>query len=210
MIHLRPEEDGVARAANALRDGALVVVPTETVWGVAALASHPTAVDDLVRLKERPADQPFSLMVPDVDVARTLWADGLACRRAAQLGRRFWPGSLTLVVDKSPDAVISPQVAPGDTVGVRIPDQPHLLQLLREVGAPLAVPSANLRGAPPPSTLADVQLPDVLPGGRELVVLDAAVDASSMPSSVVRVTDDDLVLFREGALTRDVLQQALS
>jgi L-threonylcarbamoyladenylate synthase len=141
-----PDPARTAIAAQRLRAGAVVALPTETVWGLAADASSEAAVRALYEIKGRPPRQPLPVLVADAHMARALAADWPD--RAQELVQRFWPGPLTLVVPKSraiPDLVTAGE----PTVALRCPSHPAPLALVREFAGPLALTSANLSGQPP-------------------------------------------------------------
>src|SRR6266540_5788679 len=147
-------EAAVARAAELLRAGELVALPTETVYGLAANALDPRAVAKIFEVKRRPADNPIIVHVAGVAMARrcvTEWPP-----LADKLARAFWPGPLTLVLPRSreiPDLV----TAGGGTVGVRWPGHPFMQAVVRECGFPLAAPSANRSARLSPTNAAHVR-----------------------------------------------------
>ncbi|MCA9293529.1 MAG: threonylcarbamoyl-AMP synthase [Phycisphaerales bacterium] len=181
-------------AVARLRAGEVVAFPTETVYGLAADALNQAAIARLISLKGRPDGKPFSVLVADIDAARALvedWPD-----RADILASRYWPGPLTIVLPKShavPDAV----TAGSSNIGLRCPDHPVALELIRAFGNPIAAPSANKSGSPEPRTACDVRaaFPD-------LFILDAGPCALGTPSTVLLIDDDrgDRIL-RAGALS---------
>lgn len=188
----------VARAARALREGALVAVPTETVYGLAANALLESAVLRIFAAKGRPADNPLIVHVPHLDAALPLWAldDGRALARARALAAAFWPGPLTLVCWRSlavPDAVCAglPKVA------VRAPRHPVLDALFAKLDVPLAAPSANRSGRPSPTTAQDV----LASLGDEVgLVLDGGPCAYGIESTVVDLCGEHPRLLRPGAV----------
>lgn len=189
-----PTPANIRRAAGLCRDGALVVVPTETVYGLAARADTPAAVATLVAAKGRPPDKPFSRMVRDW---RVLPAIGVPLPPwVAELADAFWPGPLTLVLPL-PD---------GSSAGFRVPDHPVALAWLREL-APVvpAVTSANPSGEPPAldAASADASLP-----ASVALVLDDGPSPGGLASTVVRVhpsTAPALSILRHGPLAAPLL-----
>ena len=160
--------DRVGRAAEILRAGGLVAVPTETVYGLAGNGLDERAVREIYAVKGRPAVKALSLMVPDA-AAMERWCEDVP-PAAAWLAARFWPGPLTIVLRSGPLVPVIVR-AGGATVALRCPDHPLTLALLREAGVPLAAPSANPSGAPSPKTAEEVlayfdgRIPAVLDGG---------------------------------------------
>jgi L-threonylcarbamoyladenylate synthase len=196
---LRPVDDpaAVAVAVELLRAGGVVAFPTDTVYGLGAHAAIAAAVAALYEVKERPAEKAIPLLLSSADDLPQV-ADpvpDLAWRLAA----RFWPGALTLVLPKGP-AVIE-AVSAGAGVAVRVPDYPPLQALIRELGVPLAVTSANLSGAPSPVTARDVvtQL-----NGRVPLVLDGGPCRGGVSSTVLDLTTDPPRILRSGALAAEI------
>ena len=150
-------------AAAALREGELVVYPTETVYGLAADALDPAAVDRVFEAKGRARDKPVSLAVPDIDAAREYTR---LTEREIAFMREFLPGPVTVVVERR-DVVPDALVDGGDRVGVRVPDHPVALALLDTV-APLSATSANVSGNPSATSVAEL---DAI-SERAAVVLD--------------------------------------
>lgn len=183
----RPDPGAIAQAVAALRRGDLVVVPTETVYGVAADPRVPGALAKLRGAKGRPADKPIARLVPDLASAR---AEGAALGVAAErLARRFWPGPLTLVAR-----------SPGGAVGYRVPDHAVTLLVLRAAGAALAVTSANLSGEAPAVTASQAV---ASLGEHVALVLDAGPSPGGVPSTVVRADGERVEILREGAIGRE-------
>jgi len=189
-------------AVDALLAGELVAVPTETVYGLACDALNEAAVARLRAAKGRGDDHPLPVQVAQVSDLRTV--AGVLPSAARQLAERFWPGPLTLVCPRA-EAVPALVSSGRNTVGVRIPDHPIAHALLKAVGRPLAVPSANRTGEPPlPSARA---VADVF-GERVAVIIDwgAPFAADAMPSTVVDATVHPPKVLREGALsTKEIL-----
>jgi L-threonylcarbamoyladenylate synthase len=161
---LAPDGQGIARAAELLRDGKLVAVPTETVYGLAARADSETAVAAIYRAKGRPDFNPLIVHVADFAAAERI-AD--LDERAKLLAERFWPGALTLILPLGPQAGLASAVTAGlPTVALRCPAHPVMRRVLEASGLPLAAPSANRSGAVSPTRPEHV-----------LASLDGAVDA---------------------------------
>ncbi|MHB9036811.1 MAG: L-threonylcarbamoyladenylate synthase [Armatimonadota bacterium] len=186
-----PEIAPIKAAADAIRRGELVVFPTETVYGLAANVLDQSAVRRVFDAKGRAGTHPLPVQIAGVaqlDVVASRVSDN-----AGKLAARFWPGPLTLVLKKSES--VSDLVSGGlDTVGVRVPDHPVALALLREVGSPIVATSANLTGQGPPGCAqqAVAQLGDkvsvMLDAGEcEIGVASTVVDASVEPPRILRV-----------------------
>jgi len=189
-----PAAESIARAADVLRAGGLVAFPTETVYGLGALALDAAAVGRIFAAKGRPANNPIIVHVADAAAARRVVADWPDV--AERLAARFWPGPLTLVLARGadvPDAV----TAGGPTVAVRVPAHHVALALLRAVGAPVAAPSANRS-----SELSPTRADHVLRGldGRIDLVLDAGPTVGGIESTVLDATATPPRLLRPGLI----------
>ena len=191
--------DGIAAAAAVVRRGQLAVVPTDTVYGVAADAFSPPAVNLLLAAKGRGRDMPAPVLVSSTAMVEAVVEALSPAGRA--LADAFWPGALTLVVRHTPHLSWDLGEARG-TVAVRMPDHPIALALIEQTG-PLAVSSANRSGQPPATTVVDARLQL---GGSVAVYLDGGPCAAPVPSSIVDLTADSPVLLRAGAIDPDALR----
>ena len=193
---------GLQQAASALRRGELVVLPTDTVYGVGADAFSPSAVTRLLAAKGRGRDMPVPVLIGST---RTL--DGVATDLPVQgraLVEAFWPGALTLVCRVQPSLEWDLGEARG-TVAVRMPLHPVAIELLGDVG-PTAVSSANRTGHPPATTAEEAQ--DQL-GDTVAVYLDAGPAGDPVPSTIVDVTGARPRLLRAGALPVEQLREVV-
>lgn len=180
-------------AVAALRRGDVVVIPTDTVYGVAVAASVPGATARLFEVKARPVDVALPVLVADEAQAREI-AD--VSPVAAALMAAHWPGGLTIVLPRRPGFDADLGGADPTTVGVRVPDHEVPRELARRVG-PLVTTSANLHGRPTPPTAEAVRA-ELGPG------VDIVVDGGrceGVPSTVVRVVDGSVDIIRQGAVT---------
>jgi tRNA threonylcarbamoyl adenosine modification protein (Sua5/YciO/YrdC/YwlC family) len=191
--------EGLEVAAAALRRGELVVMPTDTVYGVAADAFNPGAVDALLVAKGRGRDMPVPVLVATPEMLSALV--GVLPESVSALTRQFWPGALTIVVRHTPHLSWDLGETRG-TVAVRMPDDPVALDLISRTG-PLAVSSANRSGHPPATTMLEARLQL---GAAVAVYLDGGPRASAVPSSIVDATGEQLRLLRDGALPADRLE----
>ncbi|MBU6167033.1 MAG: threonylcarbamoyl-AMP synthase [Alphaproteobacteria bacterium] len=194
---LAPDAAGIAAAAAILRAGGLVAVPTETVYGLAARADQPHAVAGIYAAKGRPSFNPLIVHVADVAQAHGLASlPPLALRLAAA----FWPGPLTLVLPRRPDAAVASLVTAGlDTIALRCPAHPVMQQLVRAVG-PLAAPSANASGRISPTRAAHV-----LASLAQVPVIDAGPCAAGVESTIVAVDGAGWRLLRPGAVAVEAI-----
>ena len=180
----QPDAAVIAEALAALRRGELVIVPTETVYGLAADDRNPAALDKLFEAKGRPKDKPIALLAASVT---ELERHGAKLPPAARrLAEKFWPGALTLVLG-----------SPAGWLGFRIPDHPVMLALLGAWGGVLAVTSAN-RSGEPAATTAAAALAALEP--FVALALDAGPSAGGVPSSVVKVGEKGTEVLRVGAI----------
>jgi L-threonylcarbamoyladenylate synthase len=192
--------EGLAAAALALRTGQLVVLPTDTVYGVAADAFHPAGVASLLMAKGRGRDMPPPVLVGTVRAANALIED--LGPYGKDLIDEFWPGGLTIVCRASRSLNWDLGDTRG-TVAVRMPQHPVALDLLKETG-PLAVSSANRTGSPAATTAADAQ--EQL-GNAVSVYLDGGPYSSDVPSTIVDLTGDVPRLLRVGAVSVGQLRE---
>ena len=193
--------DDIGRAALALAAGRLVILPTETVYGLGADAGNAEAVADLYAAKGRPRFNPLIAHV--VDLAAAMGVAELD-ERAERLARAFWPGPLTLVAPARSDSGVCDLARAGlDTVAVRAPANPVAQALLKAVGAPIVAPSANRSGRPSPTTLADAVAET---GTAAAVALDGGECSVGLESTVIAVLDGPPRLLRPGAVTRDQIE----
>lgn len=193
---------GLAAAFTALRGGKLVVLPTDTLYGLGCDAFDSVGVTSLLRAKNRGRDMPVPVLVGSWQTI-----DGLVftvSQQARKLVEAFWPGGLSLVVQQAPS--LSWDL--GDTRGtvmLRMPLHPVALELLREVG-PMAVSSANVSGEAPATTAARAQ--EQL-GASVGVYLDAGPCAAAVPSTIVDLTGESPLVLREGAVSTAAVAEAL-
>ena len=191
-------------AAAIIRAGGLVAVPTETVYGLAGCGLNEQAVRQIYEVKGRPAVKPLSLMVPDESAMERCCEEVPGAAHA--LARRFWPGPLTIVL-KAKREIPSIVLAGGRTVGLRCPDHPLTLQLLRECALPLAAPSANPSGAESPKTAEQVLR---YFDGRIDAVIDGGPCGIGRESTLIDMSAAPYRILREGALPRETIAAALA
>ncbi len=201
---LTPDRAALATAAARLREGQLVAFPTETVYGLGADATNDRAVAAIFAAKARPRFNPLIIHVADLDRATTL---GEFFAPALCLAEKFWPGPLTLVVPRRPEAPISHLATAGlATVALRVPAHPVALDLLRAFDGPIAAPSANPSGRLSPTEAEHVQ--EGL-GDKVALILDGGPCRHGLESTIVGFGEGGPVLLRPGAITREALEAAL-
>ncbi len=191
----------ISRAAAILQSGGLVAIPTDTVYGVAALANDPQAIERIYQVKERSESKAIAVLIGELSqISRVAASQTAASRRLAEA---FWPGALTLVLPRH--ASLPENLSPQPTIGVRMPDHAFTRRLLALTG-PLATSSANLSGGPNPRNAQEVlaQL-----DGRIELVLDGGAAPGGVPSTVVDCTGDSISILRQGAIEPEQLWQVL-
>ena len=192
----------VDEAIDALRAGLPVVIPTDTVYGLAVDPTRPGATDRLFEIKERPVDAALPVLAADRDQAFSLAEE--VPEAARLLAERFWPGGITLVIPRRRDLMFDLGGQDSETIGVRVPDHAVPQAIATQVG-PIAATSANLHGEPTPETAEGVtaQL-----GARVHVVVDGGRCAGD-PSTVVSCIGGEVVILREGRVARVAIEDAL-
>jgi L-threonylcarbamoyladenylate synthase len=193
----------IAKAVAALKSGGLVILPTETVYGLAADAGDARAVAAVYEAKGRPSFNPLIAHVADITTARRI---ARFDARAEQLAAAFWPGPLTLVLPIADEAAVCDLARAGlDTVAVRAPAHPLAQALLQAFGGPLVAPSANRSGRPSPTTFADAMDET---GGSAAAGLDGGPCQIGLESTVVALLDKPRLL-RPGAVTRAEIEAVI-
>ena len=201
--HLKALSSDIEAAVRLLRQGGVVAVPTDTLYGLAASALDARAVERVFRIKGRSADIALPLLLADPGDIVVCAADVSAI--AWTLARHFWPGPLTLVVRRAP-GIPKGVVGGMDTVAVRVPDHPVPRAVVRNLGAPITGTSANRSGGPAPISAKAVL--DQL--GEEIDrVIDAGECPLGVPSTVLDVTQAVPVLLRAGAVDRDRIEEVI-
>lgn len=194
----------IEKAAALLKRGGLVAFPTETVYGLGANASDSAAVQKIFRAKGRPPDNPLIVHIAAIDQLRQV----ALCipPEALLLAGRFWPGPLSLVLQRS--SLIAAEVSAGlSTVAVRMPDHALALSLIRAAEVPVAAPSANLAGRPSPTSYRHV-LEDL--GGRVDAVIAGGNCRIGVESTVLDLTTPRPCILRPGGVTREELEKVLN
>ncbi len=194
-------EASLLKAAELIKSGEVVGIPTETVYGLAANAFDETAVRKIFEAKGRPADNPLIVHISDFGMVREIASE--IPNLAYKLAERFWPGPMTMIMPKSEKI---PLVTSGglDTVGIRFPSHPAARRLIELCGLPLAAPSANLSGSPSPTTARRVfddmngRIPAIIDGGESLVGVE---------STVICFEGSGVRILRPGGITREMLSE---
>ncbi|MGZ5006484.1 MAG: L-threonylcarbamoyladenylate synthase [Methylobacter sp.] len=195
--------DAITRAADLLRQGRLVAFPTETVYGLGADARNPDAVTGIFKAKGRPADHPLIVHIADVADLYD-WADSVP-EAALKLADRFWPGPLAMILNKKPEVPLA--VTGGQqTVGLRMPDHPVALALLKSFGGGVAAPSANrfCRISPTQAIHVSEELGDAVD-----MILDGGACQVGVESTIIDLSGKQPRLLRPGHITRQQIEAVL-
>lgn len=196
------EKSEILHAAEILRHGELVAFPTETVYGLGADATNAAAIRKIFAAKGRPATNPLIVHVAEASIARryaAVWPDA-----AQRLAERFWPGPLTLVLPKHP-SIVREATAGLDTVGLRCPDHPLALALLRQFDGPIAAPSANRSTRVSPTTAQHVR--DEM--GPDLFILDGGPCPVGIESTVLDLVSERPRILRPGAISAQQIAELI-
>jgi L-threonylcarbamoyladenylate synthase len=191
----RAEAQAPRRAVDMLREGAVVVFPTDTVYGVGCRINHAAAVRRIFELKGRGMDDPLPVLLADPAQLDEYGRDITPAAR--RLVRDFWPGAVTIVVRRS-DAMPALVAGGGDTIGLRVPNHSLTRALVRQLGVPVVGTSANRHGAPPPLTAQQVAF-DL--GDTVDLILDGGRSPVGRESTVVDATSDPVRVLRQGAVS---------
>ncbi len=193
----RPAVSTLKKAAAIIKKGGLVVLPTDTVYGLVCDATNPEAVRKLFQIKKRPLSQPLSIALSDL-LHIYKYVENLP-NLAEVLAKKFLPGPLTLVINKSkliPDVV----TAGRDDIGIRIPDSKIVLMLIKLTRRPIVIPSANIHNRPSPTT-AQQALKDL--NGKVDLILDGGKTKYGIESTVVSLTNNEIKILREGEISTE-------
>ena len=191
----------IQAALKILQSGGIVAFPTDTVYGLGALAFNNNAIESIYKAKNRPIEKAIPILIGDLSDIDKI-ADEIP-NMALRFASRFWPGPLTCIVPKKQTLPLA--VSATSTVAVRIPDHIDARALLRAAG-PMAVTSANISGGKNPSTAQEVY--DQL-NGRIPLILDGGTTQGGIPSTLVDCTGESPMILREGPITLDELLAAL-
>lgn len=195
--------EAIARAGKILRNGGLVAFPTETVYGLGGDALNPESSRKIYAAKGRPSDNPLIIHICRWEDLS--WIVKEIPETARKLGEAFWPGPLTMILEKA-DRVPKETTGGLSTVAVRMPDDKTALSLIRAAGGYIAAPSANLSGRPSP-TLAKYVQEDL--DGRIEMILDGGQACIGLESTIIDLTEDVPTILRPGYITKEMLSEVL-
>ena len=191
-------EPQVFLAAQALKNGEIIIFPTETVYGIAADASNDEAIEHLISIKHRPENKPFPVMVPDIEMAESLAELG----QARELATDFWPGPLTLILPAK--ACLSDACIHDGTIGLRCPNHPIAQAILRMTQIPLAVPSANESGAPPATQTIEAQR--IFPNKDIAFRIYQQRQTQGQPTTVLKIEPQTWTILRKGPVSAQTIR----
>lgn len=196
-------DDELRKAASILNNDGVVVLPTETVYGVGTNSLSDKGLKKLYELKNRPVNKPISVLISNKEMINKVAKN--ITERQWKVISKFFPGPLTIVLDKQ-DYLSDILTAGLNTIGVRMPDNEIALKLIELVGVPLATSSANVSGEPAFTNLSSIQ--EVFKDKIDYYI-DGGDSKIGVASTVVRVTDDDVIILREGTISKEQIEEAL-
>ncbi|MBR2180429.1 MAG: threonylcarbamoyl-AMP synthase, partial [Oscillospiraceae bacterium] len=195
--------DDFVRAGNLLKNGEVVAIPTETVYGLAASAFSTDAVGKIFKAKGRPQDNPLIVHISDFDDLAKITEE--VPESAVKLAENFWPGPLTMILKKN-EKIPLEVTAGRSTVAVRFPSHKYARAVIEAAGVPLAAPSANLSGKPSPTSAQHV-MRDL--AGKIPMIIDGGECEVGLESTVIDLTGEKPMLLRPGAVTLSELCRVL-
>ncbi|MGL4855209.1 MAG: L-threonylcarbamoyladenylate synthase [Lentisphaeria bacterium] len=188
------DEELARIASEALLCGEVVLLPTETVYGLMSIYGNEEAKEKIIKIKNRPKEKQFQLLVDSIENIHKM---GIKLSKvASKLCDKFWPGAMTLVVDHD-----------GETVGLRMPDHELVRKIIRLCGMPLVATSANLSGEPPLNELAF--LDNYFKVEKPYLAVESDLDPQGKSSTVVQVCGEEVVILREGAIRSEEIYKAI-
>lgn len=183
--------------AKMIKNGKIVVFPTETVYGIGTNGLDEKAIKKLYEIKERPQEKPISLLVNSIEMIEKIAKD--ITEIEYKIIKEFCPGPLTIILKKK-DIVPNILTANGDTVGIRIPKNEIVLKLIEYSNCPIATPSANISGKPSGTEIKDI-MKDF--DGKADYFIDGGKSKLGQASTIVKVADGEINILRQGAITKD-------
>lgn len=196
-------QEKIIEAGKIIQEGGLVAFPTETVYGLGADALNPEASKKIYKAKGRPSDNPLIIHIADIEALKKIVVH--VPDKAAIMAKRFWPGPLTMIFEKS--EMVPLETTGGlQTVAVRMPKHPAALALIQAAGGYIAAPSANISGRPSP-TLAEHVAEDM--NGRIPIILDGGAVGIGIESTIVDFSEQIPMILRPGYITPDMIREVI-
>ena len=203
MVYLSLEDNrALDNAVSTLQHGGVISFPTDTVYGIGASLEYPNALRRIYDIKGRSAAKPLPILISRIEMLDKLSPD--VDESLVELAEQFWPGALTIVIPAA-DHLPAEVKAADNTIGVRLPNHSIPLTIAERAGGAIATTSANLSGQD--AALAASTIQEVF-GAAIDVVLDGGFAPQENPSTVIRVTDGDIVVLREGAVSAEDIRRA--
>lgn len=201
---LPPTEETISLACELLKQGEVIAVPTETVYGLAGDCRNSSAIKKIFEAKGRPADNPLIVHISDMDMLSSLVNE--IPEDAKILAEKFWPGPLTIIMPKG-NGVCDENCAGLGSVGIRMPANPIARSIIEKTGIPFSAPSANLSGKPSPTTAQDV-FEDM--NGRIPLIVDGGECDAGLESTVISVLNHTPIILRPGVITKEMISSVLN
>lgn len=197
------EEEQLKEAAEIIKNGGLVVFPTETVYGIGTNGLDKEAVKRLYSVKKRPLNKPISLLVSNFEMIDKVATN--ISELEYKIMKTFFPGPLTIVLNKK--GIVPKEVtANGDTVGVRMPANDEALKLIELSGVPIATPSANISGKPSGTNINMIKNDF---GDKVDCYIDGGESKLGIGSTIVKVRNNQIIILRQGSITKEELEKLL-
>lgn len=189
--------------AEIIKNGGIVVFPTETVYGIGTNGLDKEAVERLYRIKERPLNKPISLLVSDFEMIEKV-AKNIS-EIEYKIMKKFFPGPLTIILNKK-DIVPDNVTSGGSTVGIRMPDEEITRKLIEYAGIPIAAPSANISGKP-----SGIVVQDIIKefGDKVDYYIDGGKSKLGIGSTIVKVENNNIKILREGSISKEKIENAI-
>ena len=201
---LQTTEDAINLACELLKQGEVVAVPTETVYGLAGNSKNSDAIKKIFEAKGRPADNPLIVHIADMNMLNGIVNE--VPEDAKILAKLFWPGPLTIIMPKGKD-VCNENCAGLNSVGIRMPSHPIAHEIIKRSGLPFSAPSANLSGKPSPTNANDV-FEDM--NGRIPLIIDGGECQAGLESTVISVLTETPTILRPGVITKEMISEVLN
>ena len=191
----------IKKAAAVLNQGGILIYPTETIYAIGAKIDSEAAIEKLYKIKNRPVNQPTSVVCSELKQVASYC---FLTKAESRLAENFWPGALTICLQAKKNVPAS-ILAPDNTLGVRIPSFPWLIKLIKAVSSPILCPSANFRGRVAPSKLSqiDKKLTDLID-----YIVDIEPEGKN-PSTIVKLTESKINIIREGVIKKSEILERL-
>lgn len=193
-------KEEVKSSIKILKKGKILVVPTDTVYGICSDATNEKAVEKIFRIKNRDKNNPLNILVSSIDMAKKYTKN--FNKIAETLANKFWPGALTMVLEKN-DLISKIVTANKETIGVRIPDNEVTLNIINELNLPIACPSANISGRPSGTVIEDIKsdFKDNVD-----IYIDCGPSKIGIESTIVKINENSVEILRQGKITKEEIK----